>query len=101
MSAQRKLISILAQPLPARLSTIAIAPRPRSSLLASRSTTGLGMRIRRSIVTTPRLLRPAESSESQNKEENKTVPSEQLTEEAKKAEPDAAEQVEEVSCFPL
>jgi hypothetical protein len=52
----------------------------------------------RSITSTQTLLRPAAEnvSETGSKQEEKTVPSEQITEEAKKAEPDAAEQAEEV-----
>ena len=87
MSAQRKLISILAHS-PYRLAT------PRSSLFTIQRS--------RSIVTTPTLFRPststvAERASESNKDDTKPVPSEQLTEEAKQAEPDAAEQVEEVS----
>lgn len=92
MSAQRKLISILAH------SPYRLAITPRSFILVSRST-GSGSRSR-SIVTTSTLFRPsivAERGSESNKDDTKPVPSEQLTEEAKQAEPDAAEQVEEVS----
>ena len=96
MSAQRKLISIIAHS-PHRL---AITPRPFIPAFA-RSALALGPRPRsRSIVITPTLLRPAAergSESTSNKDDTKPVPSEQLTEEAKQAEPDAAEQVEEVS----
>lgn len=87
MSAQRKLISILARPTSLRIS---IGPRPACiPMSASRS---------RSISSTSTLLRPAgaEKPAESSKDDTKPVPSEQLTEEAKKAEPDAAEQVEEV-----
>jgi hypothetical protein len=83
MSAQRKLISVL-RPI-TRATTRQITPLP--------------LRQARSITTTSTLFRPAAktSAESGKKEEDKTVPSEQITEEAKAAEPDAEEQVKEVS----
>jgi hypothetical protein len=82
MSAQRKLISVL-------------RPITRAT---PRQITPLPLRQAKSITTTPTLFRPAAktSSESGKKEEDKTVPSEQITEEAKAAEPDAEEQVKEV-----
>lgn len=88
MSAQRKLFSTLSL---AR-ARLAIAPRPVTHTTRSRS---------RSIVTTSTLFRPsggaAENVPESTKDESKTVPSEQITEEAKQAEPDAVEQVEKVS----
>ena len=86
MSAQRKLISVL-RPI-TRATTRQITPLP--------------LRQARSITTTSTLFRPAAKtfSESGKKEEDKTVPSEQITEEAKAAEPDAEEQVKEV-CHPF
>jgi hypothetical protein len=88
MSAQRKLISVL-RPITrsAFASRQIITPSFRQGATA------------RSITTTSTLYRPAAktSSESGSKEEDKTVPSEQITEEAKAAEPDAEEQVKEVS----
>jgi hypothetical protein len=82
MSAQRKLISVL-RPI-TRATTRQITPLP--------------LRQARSITTTSTLFRPAAKTvaESGKKEEDKTVPSEQITEEAKAAEPDAEEQVKEV-----
>jgi hypothetical protein len=82
MSAQRKLISVL-RPI-TRATTRQITPLP--------------LRQARSITITSTLFRPAAktSAESGKKEEDKTVPSEQITEEAKAAEPDAEEQVKEV-----
>lgn len=81
MSAQRKLSSV-------------IRPITRTQ---PRQVVSLPLRQARSITTTSTLFRPAaEKSESGQKEEDKTVPSEQITEEAKAAEPDAEEQVKEV-----
>jgi hypothetical protein len=82
MSAQRKLLSVLR---PTARPTFRPAPPARS------------------IFTSSTLFRPTAAEnvpESGSKEESKTVPSEQITEEAKKAEPDAAEQAEEVSFGP-
>lgn len=89
MSSQRKLLSVLRPRSQSRLLAI---PTPTSAAVASARS--------RSIVTSSTLFRPAGAknvSESGSKEENKTVPSEQITEEAKAAEPDAEEQVAEVS----
>lgn len=89
MSAQRKLISVLYQPL--RVQRLAIGP----SFRMSRS---------RSIAMTSRARAPggqqptaAENVPETSKDDTKPVPSEQITEEAKKQEPDAGEQVQEVS----
>jgi len=87
MSAQRKLISVL-------------RPITRAT---PRQTVPLPLRQARSITTTHTLFRPAAKTvaESGKKEEDKSVPSEQITEEAKAAEPDAEEQVKEVCLFSL
>jgi hypothetical protein len=87
MSAQRKLLSVL---------------RPRTRLLAFPTPTSAATAAARSrsIFTSSTLFRPTAAenvAESGSKEESKTVPSEQITEEAKAAEPDAEEQVEKVS----
>jgi hypothetical protein len=91
MSAQRKLLSVL---------------RPRTRLLAFPTPTSAATAAARSrsIFTSSTLFRPTAAenvAESGSKEESKTVPSEQITEEAKAAEPDAEEQVEKVSLSDL
>jgi len=82
MSAQRKLISVL-RPVTRSVSRQVTPLRPTAWA--------------RSITTTSILHRPAAEKIPESKQEDKTVPSEQITEEAKAAEPDAEEQVEEVS----
>jgi hypothetical protein len=91
MSAQRKLISVLRPLNRSRQATSLSHHRPNAWVSASA----------RSITTTPTLFRPtaAENVPESGKQEDKTVPSEQITKEAKEAEPDAVEQNEEVSRF--
>ena len=91
MSTQRKLISVLRPLTRSRQATP--LPHVRPNAWASASA--------RSISTTPILFRPtaAENVPEAVSTEEKTVPSEQITKEAKEAEPDAVEQVEEVCHF--
>ena len=91
MSTQRKLISVLRPLTRSRQATPLPHVRPNAWAGASA----------RSISTTPILFRPtaAENVPEAVSTEEKTVPSEQITKEAKEAEPDAVEQVEEVCHF--